>query len=773
KLNQLRLRRDGMSTLNRPDMVRMLELTEAQKREIERLMDASAADMTRGGEATSSSATALEQPQLRTHPVQTADSAEALAVLQTLLAGLPDVRMSLDPNTNKIIALARPSEHKTIEETIRQLEGEAPRLEVIQLKRIDPQMAVVAIDNFFSNESEDEPSTIKIDADPSTMRLYVRATPSEIEHIKDLIDQLESPAAGSVGGTLRFIPLGNRVAAESAVETARGMWLGPNRIELLTPSDSGSSIFDLKEVNPEPADAPRFQSPRGGSGPRATPSRRLSEPDEEDPDVEHRDKVTFQRSDRRINGVPVQLVSLNEQQETSRSQEQSPEAPVKALDAELRKGPVNEPGPMHQQSNAPAEFERNEPTENAESGGEERGETADTQDSKEASSSSNTASDAGEEADIRIKLTPEGVLIASEDTEALDRFESLLRQLTGPQKITAERDFTVYFLKYARAEVAQQLISDILGGSTSGATSFTGDMASSLLGGGGGILGTLLGGGGGGGDEEGNAVTTIQAAGPVSMVADARLNCLVVQAMPADLELIEQLLKVVDREGSITDVQTAGKPHIIPIIYLNAEDVASVVKEAYADRIAQAGGGNQRGGRPDPGELIRALRGGRGGDRGGGRNGGNSGASEAPKMNIAVDAASNSLIVTAPEPLFKEVEELVYQIDQASSELTEDVVVVSLKSANPEAVQQALASVMNASSSRSASGGNASNRAGSNARNSGGGGAPGDMRARIEAFRRMREAMGRGGGRPGGGGPGGGGPQSRRGGGRPGGGRGR
>jgi hypothetical protein len=65
------------------------------------------------------SAVAMEQPQLQSHQIQAADPQEALAVMQTLLAGLPDVRMSLDTKTNKIIALARPSEHRTIQETIR------------------------------------------------------------------------------------------------------------------------------------------------------------------------------------------------------------------------------------------------------------------------------------------------------------------------------------------------------------------------------------------------------------------------------------------------------------------------------------------------------------------------------------------------------------------------------------------------------------------------------------------------------------------------------
>ncbi len=67
-----------------------------------------------------------EQVQLLTHPIRTADPNEVLAVLQTLLAGLPDVRMSLDAKTTKIVALAPPSVHKTIDATIMQMEGSGP-----------------------------------------------------------------------------------------------------------------------------------------------------------------------------------------------------------------------------------------------------------------------------------------------------------------------------------------------------------------------------------------------------------------------------------------------------------------------------------------------------------------------------------------------------------------------------------------------------------------------------------------------------------------------
>jgi hypothetical protein len=61
-------------------------------------------------------------------------------------------------------------------------------------------------------------------------------------------------------------------------------------------------------------------------------------------------------------------------------------------------------------------------------------------------------------------------------------------------------------------------------------------------------------------------------------------------------------------------------------------------------------------------------------------------------MTIGVDARSNSLIVSAPEPLFEEVQTLVRQLDQPTGS-SEAVRVVPLKRADPVALQQALSAL--------------------------------------------------------------------------------
>ena len=65
-------------------------------------------------------------------------------------------------------------------------------------------------------------------------------------------------------------------------------------------------------------------------------------------------------------------------------------------------------------------------------------------------------------------------------------------------------------------------------------------------------------------------------------------------------------------------------------------------------------------------------------------------------MTLGVDKASNSLIVSAPDPLFKRVQELVARIDQAGTETDEVSQVVSLKNANPEMVQRAVSAHLGA-----------------------------------------------------------------------------
>ena len=617
-------------------------------------------------DAATEGAIVFEQLELRSHRISAADAQSVLSVMQTLMAGLPDVRLSIDPKTGKMIAFARPSEHEMIESTIREIEGESLQFEVIPLNRLDPEIAVLMVNQMFSTSvGEGEEAVVsgpRVDADPITGRMFVRGTNTEINQIRDVIDKLrETDTVGRAN--LRLIPLSGPEAM-NAVERAKRFWAGENKIQMIAPGEYDGNR--VRERNVHPPEPLRQLIPEGLL-----------------------DQL-------KQGGTPEESDAADT--ETEEPVEASSDSPVTSTRQQLSKNPVFF---VSQQ---------------ADSGEGQASETA-------------TAALAGNrDQDIYVEATANGILIHSKDTAALDEFEELLRTLAGPQALQ-DSEIAFFYLKFAKAEPTAALIKEILGGSSSGGGSLIGDMASNLLGGGGGILGALLGGGGVGGGGEGSVVTV----GASSIVADARLNRLIVQGPATELEQIDELLQAIDKENSITDVQTAGRARLIPLTFAAAEDVVAVLKDAYAGRIGGGSGGQQQR-QPSPEDFIKAIR---GGGRGGG--GGGEAKSEEPKMTLAVESRSNSIIVTATEQQFEEVKMLVEAIDELSAQPNELVEVQSVRSANPAAVQQALVSlfgesVTSTSSSRSQS---SSSRSDSSRRSSE------SASRQAEFFRRVQEGLSR------------------------------
>ena len=338
-------------------------------------------------------------------------------------------------------------------------------------------------------------------------------------------------------------------------------------------------------------------------------------------------------------------------------------------------------------------------------------------------------------APIVIQSTPAGLVIASDDIEALDAFEALLSQMATPD--SAQSDLpTIYWLKYAKADATAELLASVLGGAESTLSSMTDSLTSNL---GGGLMGGLMGlaGGGGGGGQESSTKTILTTSGTVNITADPRLNALFVQANATDLSIIDLVLAKVDRPDSPEDVQVNGKPGIIPVIYHDAQEIATIVKGILGDRIqgAQSSGGRGGGGggQPNPAEIIQALRGGRGG-RGGAQT-----VSEHPKIGISVDTRSNALIVLATPADFEQVRQLVEILDEGSKQVEDSVVTVPLPgNLNGQAVVGALEALLGKPVVQASEGtASTSGRSGDNGSSSGQTSAS-DIQRRIEAFRALR-----------------------------------
>ncbi len=179
----------------------------------------------------------------------------------------------------------------------------------------------------------------------------------------------------------------------------------------------------------------------------------------------------------------------------------------------------------------------------------------------------------------------------------------MLRMMMDSSSLgTAEPTF--FYLKYRKAAAAKELLESILSGtsSSSGGGGGGGLIGNAISEVGGGLIGSLLGGGGSSVSASGSSLTT----GDVVINADPQLNILVIRANPVDLELCEQLLKIIDQPDSIISVRTRGEFAVIPVITQDADVVAAEIKGIFPDRIEGSGGGGGGGGgnrAPNPQEF--------------------------------------------------------------------------------------------------------------------------------------------------------------------------
>lgn len=270
------------------------------------------------------------------------------------------------------------------------------------------------------------------------------------------------------------------------------------------------------------------------------------------------------------------------------------------------------------------------------------------------------------EPEIVCQLSPRGLLLQSDDSKALDRFEEHLRLIAGRGLATPSPPI-VFYLKYTRAEEALRMLSELFDGGASVRETESGSLVNTYVTGNAMNFGSLL------SSRDGMTTMTV---GSITIVADSRLNRLIAQGTAEDLEQIEDYLKIIDKDQGITDIETYGTSQVIELTYARATEVADAIRAAYAGRVA--GGQAIAGSSGKPSTGVPQQQDKRDDDSRSSDKSSNdkkstkkeSTSSEAdnlePRMTIAVHETSNSLIVTAPEPLFREVERLAQLIDQRS-----------------------------------------------------------------------------------------------------------
>ncbi len=539
--------------------------------------------------------------QLRSHRV-TGDNLQAVYdVLQTVLAG-KSLRLSMQPSTSSIVALADESVHQQIENTIQELQAPAMDFAVIDLHTLDPYFVVSLIGEMFGTKPEpetrswrdrdrdrsrSEESTAttapKVDADPGNRRLFVRGTTDQVAQIRQMVENLDSRRAGRE--EVRVVPLRGQ-HRQQVLEAAERFWRGDNQVQIL-PSIDG---FENHDQVIERAVHPDQSSDRPVSAPAPT------QPSQDDP---------YEA------GVPRKPLS--------EAHEALVSLPTHEVEPAVA-SPSNQPAvtQVGRKSVAP----------------------------------------------IRGQLVPQGVLLQSDDLAALDRFQDHLLEIAASSK-NAPSPPIVYYLKYVNAEDAVKMLADLLDGGQSLAETPPGSLINgSVVGASGNYFGSFT--------TKREGMTTVTA-GTATIVSDARLNRLIVQGTAEDVSVIDGYLRIIDKGNSITNIETFGRSHVIELMHTKAADVAETVKQAYAGRIATAAAGGQpnRGGQP-PADSRQNNDNDRRSDNQGQRD-----VADKPtrgrqaEMTVAVHESSNSLVITAPDALFAEVEELIRSVDIRSEQVTE------------------------------------------------------------------------------------------------------
>jgi type II secretory pathway component GspD/PulD (secretin) len=304
--------------------------------------------------------------------------------------------------------------------------------------------------------------------------------------------------------------------------------------------------------------------------------------------------------------------------------------------------------------------------------------------------------------EVRIFQGPTGLVIASDDPEAMREFDMMLRE-AQKQMAQAPSEPTIRYLEHISAAAAKELVEKVIAGEQAtggGGGGLLGDVASSVLGGGG-MFGSLFGGGGGSSGGASAGVSGASTVGTVVLTADARLNAVWVQANPIDAMFVEDLLAAVDISESPAEIRTRGDTRLIFVENNPVADIETVVKATFAAYIgggAAGGAGGAPGAQrqPSPEEFINAMRGaiGGGGRRGGGGGGGAQSELKEQTMTISSDKKNNVLIVVGPERLYNDVKDLVEKLDQAAAQDEQTISTIQLDgSVNPTLIQNTIANV--------------------------------------------------------------------------------
>ncbi|MFM7564199.1 MAG: secretin N-terminal domain-containing protein, partial [Planctomycetota bacterium] len=591
----------------------------------------------------------FEKPYLKTYPVPN-DPTLVFQILNTLLEGR-DVKLDQDQATGAVVLMGRKEDHDLATMTIDEVVGQANNFARFELKNRTGDEVVETLQKLF-RQDPDEPATsgpIFI-VDEISDNLIVKASPQEITFIKQVIEQFDVPTGTTSSGiraNTRLIP-STDIESERILSEFETLWptVGrKNRINVVTPTDRGAA-------SPRRRGLPTYTRPDQNETPEEErlPAERPNKDKADEPsppDSSPRSDGGKQSSSlNRDSNVPVFFVSASVfPQETDTTKSDTKKSDTKKS------------------------------TDSQESDSEDKSKST----GKSPDYVPPTQQPSVPNAPVTIQMTPSGLVLTSDDLDALDDAEQLIRELLTES--SEPQVPQVFQLKYRRADEVKTLLETVLGissgsggggGGMGGIPGMIGNMAGNMIGGAGGdLLSGLL---GGGGDSGSSGSTTLELEGTVTFVEDIRLNVLYVMgATEYDLDLITELVDFIDQPEAPHAPDFVGPTWLIKVKYRDPEELKGVIEKQYSAILTGTGGGAGGG---DPGaqqaqqqaqmmqQMQRAMQQAMGGGRG---HGGPDADEMKPKAVLGVDKEKSYILVTGPKFIYEQINNLVMELDVKES----------------------------------------------------------------------------------------------------------
>ncbi len=166
------------------------------------------------------------------------------------------------------------------------------------------------------------------------------------------------------------------------------------------------------------------------------------------------------------------------------------------------------------------------------------------------------------------------------------------------------------------------------------------------------------------------------------VVADERMNALLVYGSAADRAVVEQMLDVLD-SVDIRDSLSSERPSMIPIKNLPARTILTVLTSVYKTQLSARRSLQPvtipQGISPQMTAMLELL----------------NATANSPILTLDADETTNSIVMRAPRQLAEEIEEFVTELDeQAKDGGKRNISLVPLKEMNSEQIQDALQLLM-------------------------------------------------------------------------------